>query len=165
MNLKAIQLSFLFNPISLFTREKPNAIEENTQSNIKLIWINLVNTYFPERTDLLNYMICWSQRPQKRVLASCNIEKRIVRIAPAMNLPESQDYLEALIYHELCHAVVGIGYKNGRRDIHSKSFKSIETLHPGIKELDKWIKQGGWINAVRKSTRKINKEKLLRRSA
>ncbi len=52
----------------------------------------------------------------------------------------------------------GIGIKNGRRDIHSKGFKDLESRHPEIKKLDLWIKQGGWIKAVRKSTRMINRD-------
>lgn len=161
MNFKAIQLSF-FNTFNFVTL-KPQEPQLSTSPELDLILKNLIYSYFPERLDLLNYKISWSKRAQKRVLASCNIEKRRIRVAPAMNLPESQKFLEALIYHELCHAVVGIGYKNGRRDIHSQSFKSIEKLHPGIIDLDKWIKDGGWINAVRKSTRMINKNKLIRR--
>jgi hypothetical protein len=164
MNFKAIQLSFLFNPLNLLNRPRvqPRIIEND--ADLFLIWEKLILQYFPEKSELLSNKIRWSKRPQKRVLASCNIEKRVVTVAPAMQLPESYIHLESLIYHELCHAVAGISMKNGRRDIHSKSFKSLEALHPGIKELDRWIKMGGWINAVRKSTRKINKEKLLRRT-
>lgn len=164
MNLKAIQLSFLFNPLNLLNRPSVNSKIVENDFDLYKTWENLTFQYFPENSELLSYKIRWSKRPQKRVLASCNIEKRIVTVAPAMQLPESHIHLEALIYHELCHAVAGISIKNGRRDIHSKSFKSLEALHPGIKDLDKWIKNGGWINAVRKSTRKINREKLLRRA-
>lgn len=161
MNIHATQLSFFFDAFSAFINPKKVSHELTLeQADPRAIWKNLVETYFQGRSDLLRYKIVWSNRPQKRVLASCNIEKKIVRIAPAMRLVESQPYLEALIYHELCHAVVGIGVKNGRRDIHSKSFKDLESLHPDIKSLDLWIKQGGWIKAVRKSTRMLNKERL-----
>ncbi len=164
MNLQATQLSFFFEAISSLLRPKKKIISQaspTSSNDLRIIWHKLVYKYFPNQSNLLNYKIVWSNRPQKRVLASCNIEKRIVRVAPAMRLDESRPYLEALIYHELCHAVVGIGYKNGRRDIHSKNFKQLESLHPEIKNLDQWIKEGGWIKAVRISTRAINRQKLL----
>lgn len=159
--MQATQLTFFFNAISTLIRPGPksHALIINPRDP-KAVWIDLVNKYFQGRSELMDYKVFWSKRPQKRVLASCNIEKKVVRIAPAMKLPESQPFLEALIYHELCHAVCGIGFKNGRRDIHSKRFKELEMQHPQILSLDLWIKQGGWIKAVRKSTRMINREKL-----
>ena len=161
MNFQATQLNFLFEAISSLIKPKAAPVELFDDSlTPKEIWIDLVRKHFQERVDLNSYKVVWSNRSQKRVLASCNIEKKIVRVAPAMRLAESQPYLEALIYHELCHAVVGIGIKNGRRDIHSKSFKELENQHPGIKLLDIWIKQGGWVNAVKKSNRLIKKKSL-----
>lgn len=163
MSTFARQLSFIFDSLRGLTPPQTPSI--SIKKDVKIIWDTLVLNHFPTRPDLYSYKILWSNRPQKRVLASCNIQKKIVRIAPAMNLPEAEPFLEALIYHELCHAVVGINIKNGRRDIHSKEFKRIETLHPEIKNLDMWIKTGGWIKAVRKSTRQINQLKRAKQVA
>lgn len=69
-----------------------------------------------------------------------------------MSVPQSKPYLEALIYHEMCHAVLGPPkVVRGRRVIHGKEFKALERLHPEIKALDNWINSGGWNLSVRQS--------------
>jgi hypothetical protein len=74
-----------------------------------------------------------------------------VLVARALDRPELEWALEALLYHEMCHAVVGIKKSsNGRRNkIHGREFYEIERRHPGIVLLDNWIKSGGWQTAVR----------------
>lgn len=68
-----------------------------------------------------------------------------------MSLPESQPYLEALIYHEMCHAVLGPPkIVKRRRIMHGRDFKALEKRHPEIKLLDTWIKAGGWSMAAKK---------------
>lgn len=134
-----------FFQLSLF-REKP----ELDVNILKKIWYDLIDSYFPERQDLKNYRLVWSRKKQTRSLASCSIEKRTIRVAKAMALPSSRPYLEALVYHELCHAVLGPPkIVRGRRIMHGKEFKNIEKNHPNIKYLDTWINSGGWDKAVR----------------
>ncbi|HMO17926.1 MAG TPA: SprT-like domain-containing protein [Oligoflexia bacterium] len=138
-------------------QNQPATIRKNKKSNrtllsdpqLKLIWDSLAHSYFPELSYLNNYQIQWSGRIQTRCLASCNIEKQIVRVAGAMKLEESKPFLDALIYHELCHAVAGIRVERGRRRIHTREFKALEKLHPGITALDQWIHDGGWVKAVK----------------
>jgi hypothetical protein len=72
-------------------------------------------------------------------------------VARALDRPELKWALEALIYHEMCHAVVGIKKSiNGKRNrIHGREFYELERQHPGIEQLDLWIKSGGWQKVVR----------------
>jgi hypothetical protein len=153
---KALSLT----PVKIFSANHEETIKHNTfppsdSDNIKLlsIWDDLVDTYFPFEQELKNYKVVWSGRVQTRCLASCNIQKKIVRVAPAMRLSESEPYLEPLLYHELCHAVVGIKIIRGRRKIHTPEFKDLERQHPQIALLDAWIRSGGWTKAVRKEKR------------
>lgn len=115
------------------------------------IWRRLVIQYFPDRPDLLSYRISWSHRKQKRCLASCNAEKRQVNVSGALNTPYLNWVLEPLIYHELCHAVIGPVHRvrGQRRSLHGREFKILERRHPDIKKLDQWIRDGGWQRAVR----------------
>jgi predicted SprT family Zn-dependent metalloprotease len=117
--------------------------------DLQLIWDQLSIRYFPDSHILKKYRIVWSNRKQTSCLGSCNIQTNVVRIASAMKQPSAHKYLEPLIYHEMCHAIVGIKIKNGRRKIHTREFKQLEKKHPGIIELDRWIKRGGWQRAVR----------------
>ena len=136
-----------FIQLPLFFRPPPPMIEPTSLVNI---WNHLIDKYFPARQDLKSYRIVWSNKKQTRSLASCSVEKRVVRVAKAMSLTSSRPYLEALIYHEMCHAVLGPPkIVKGRRIMHGKDFKAIEKLHPEIKLLDIWIKSGGWDKAVR----------------
>lgn len=134
---------------------EPNISPRSDSENFKLIsiWNDLVDTFFPFEQELKNYKVVWSGRVQTRCLASCNIQKKVVRVAPAMRLPESEPYLEPLLYHELCHAVVGIKIIRGRRKIHTPEFKNLERQHPQIPLLDAWIRSGGWTKAVRREKR------------
>lgn len=115
------------------------------------IWQLLAIQYFPNCTELNTYVIGWSTRKQKRTLASCSIEKRMVRVARELNYPELHIWLEPLVYHEMCHAVLGkdIPIRHRKRCWHGAEFKNLESQHPQILLLDQWIKNGGWSQTVR----------------
>ncbi len=141
-----------------------NLFEPPTNIDLSSIWRNLVAAHFPQREDLLKYKINWSRRRQTRVLASCNIRKLLVNVAQEMSQPECQEYLSSLIYHEMCHAVLGdkIGRIGTKRMWHGPQFKALEMRHPEIPKLDNWIKTGGWTRAVRSfRTRQYHKLRKL----
>ncbi len=131
----------------------------NINSNILYdTWNKLSVEYFP--TYALNqYKITWSNRNQKRTLASCNVRKKIVRVAKELNYPEHEKWLNPLLYHEMCHAVMAEDLeKQGikRRHIrwHGKDFKELEMQNPRESDFKAWIKQGGWNKAIRSSRSK-----------
>lgn len=130
--------------------------EYTNQSELLRLWTHLADTYFPEYQDLKNYKIVWSHRHQSSCLASINLQKKVVRVAPAMKLKESYYFLSPLLYHEMCHAIIGIKVERGRRKIHTREFKHLESQHPEIKLLDQWIKAGGWHLAARKAKMLFN---------
>ena len=70
-----------------------------------------------------------------------------------MKLKESYYFLSPLLYHEMCHAIVGIKVERGRRKMHTKEFKMLESKNPDISFLNQWIENGGWKKAVRKARR------------
>ena len=113
--------------------------------NLLTIWLALRREWFPERPDIDKYVIVWSTRPQKRTLASCNVHRKRVNVARELNYPQHLEWLVPLLYHEMCHAVLGLTVERW----HGKEFKALERRHPQIKEMDKWIKDGGWATAVR----------------
>lgn len=129
----------------------PSCFEAPQEIDLKNIWNSLVTEYFPDRHDLSLYSIDWSRRRQKRTLASCNIRKLQINVAQEMSLPECAAYLPALIYHEMCHAVLGdkVGRAGSKRMWHGPAFRQLEKRHPDIEKLDLWIKKGGWSKAVR----------------
>lgn len=117
------------------------------------IWNDVRIEYFPNLEHLKSYTVNWSVRRQRRTLASCQIRRKLVRVAKELNDPQFNPFLPALLYHEMCHAALGeqVGYYRGKRAWHGPSFKALESRHPGIKELDQWIKSGGWSYAVRRA--------------
>jgi hypothetical protein len=137
--------------LSLFVENKPRP-EKN--SALPELWKELRRNYFSERADLDEYLIVWSTRRHKSTLASCNVERRKVLVAGVFQLDEARPYLEALLYHEMCHAVLGKPpIKNNRRIMHGKDFYALECRHPGIPELDRWVKLGGWREAAKRYRR------------
>ncbi|MBX7138817.1 MAG: SprT-like domain-containing protein [Oligoflexia bacterium] len=109
--------------------------------------------YFPELPQLRDYTVRWSRRRQKRVLATCNISRLIVSVAKELSYPDRIEWLEPLLYHEMCHAVLkpqSLRHR-GRTRWHGPEFRALERRHPKIAELDRWIAEGGWRAAVRQA--------------
>ncbi len=83
--------------------------------------------------------ITWGKRPQagtvrKRTLGSFSCDgmgpgKGLIRINPVLdrkNVPSY--YVRFVVYHEMLHADMGVGRKNGRRQVHTPLFKERERL-------------------------------------
>ena len=115
------------------------------------IWINLRTEYFPDRPELDTYIVAWSSRSQKRVLASCNIRQRKVVVARDLSEPSACRGINPVLYHELCHAVIGesVRVQRGKRQWHGAEFRALEARHPDIEAMNAWIRSGGWAMAVR----------------
>jgi len=135
-------------------RESPAPYSEaktiQHQVCLQTMWAKVAYEYFPDLCHLNDYLVIWSSRRQKRTLASVNLKTQRVLVAMELNDPLFFVHLPALLYHEMCHAVIStdVTMKNGRRQWHGKQFKILEKQHPGIPALDCWIKAGGWRYAV-----------------
>ena len=134
-------------------------IKEKSEDILYYVWNKLNNEYFPDY-NLSDYRLEWSQRRQNRTLASCNVKKRVVRVAHELNYKEHYKWLSPLLHHEMCHAVMAEGLidENGRLKHkirwHGHDFKELERSHPQYSEFQFWIKQGGWSKAIRSARTK-----------
>jgi hypothetical protein len=115
------------------------------------LWTSLRTEYYPDRPELDSYVVAWSSRAQKRVLASCNIRRRRVVVARELFEPTACRWIAPVLYHELCHAVIGEGVhlQSGKRQWHGAEFRALEARHPDIPAMNAWIRSGGWAMAVR----------------
>ncbi len=133
---------------SRIARRQVRRIVYREDARLKSIWLKLRLEYFPNHPDLDLYLICWSRRRQRRVLASCNIKKHQVNVARQLAHELGERWLEPILYHEMCHAVLEdrVGYlgRGSRRAWHGKEFKELEKRHPSIDLLKEWMKSGGW---------------------
>lgn len=163
--VRILQLTFSWNR-SAARQSKPRPITTSAnkpdRSEILLLedtWRCLAAEFFPGNFDLLiSYTVRWASRPQVTTLASCNVERRRVLVAPAMRMDVCKPHLPALLYHEMCHAVLGIPeVVNGRRRVHTRDFRLLEARHPGIKSMDRWIKCGEWRAAAKLHRRRWNR--------
>jgi len=118
---------------------------------LQRVWVALRTEYFPDRPELDSYTVSWSVRSQKRVLASCNIRRRCVVVARELFEPTACRWIQPVLYHELCHAVIGeqVQISGGRRQWHGRDFRKLEARHPDIEAMNVWIRSGGWAMAVR----------------
>lgn len=123
----------------------------SSDQELQRIWDLVALEYFPDVVHLKDYAIYWSNRRQIRTLASCNIDKKAVRVAREMSSEHACRWLPALLYHEMCHAVLGdsVRRKGAKTAWHGPEFRALEKRHPEIEALDAWIKAGGWARAVR----------------
>jgi hypothetical protein len=116
------------------------------------LWCSLRQEFFPDHHHIDHYTVLWSSRPQKRVLASCNIRRQRVVVARELFEPSASRWISAVLYHEMCHAVIGESVhrsSSGKRMWHGSEFRSLEERHPDIGALNTWIETGGWSMAVR----------------
>jgi|GEM_PF-2279789 len=118
--------------------------------DLKNLWLGLRAAWFTERVDLDQFTVRWSRRRQKRTLASCNIRLKRVMVAGELKNPALRCWLEPLLYHEMCHAVLDCNIERigRRRAWHGGRFHELEGRHPQIKALNRWIKSGGWNRVV-----------------
>ncbi len=132
--------------------QRPRSLSTPSPRELLAIWAKLHQQFFPGHEILAQYNLFWSTRPQKRVLASCDIIGKRVRVARELARPEYERYLSPLLYHEMCHAVIGreVETRNGARLWHGPQFRALEANHPDSSMLQAWITEGGWATAVRR---------------
>jgi hypothetical protein len=140
----------------LFSRPAPKARTRRRVARsdefLYELWLNLRQEFFPEHAELDSYVVTWASRPQKRVLASCNITARRVNVARELFEPAASRWIAPVLYHEMCHAAIGISVQtsaSGKRMWHGAEFRRLEALHPDIPAMNAWIRSGGWAMAVR----------------
>ncbi len=153
--IRTIQLLLLDRTLPTKRRRAPRKVQAlpESDSSLKMLWCELRLHYFPDRPELDEYTVFWSNRRQKRVLGSCSIQKKAVRIAKELADPLHARWLSPLLYHEMCHAALGILPRGlrGKRAWHGNEFKALVARHPDTRELEQWIYQGGWRKAVRRN--------------
>lgn len=130
------------------------AIQKRGKSDefLLTVWKNLRREFFPDHAHIDEYTVAWSARPQKRVLASCNIRRRRIVVAQELFEPTAARWIAPVLYHEMCHAVIGEGVhlsQSGKRLWHGRQFRQLEARHPDIEAMNAWIATGGWAMAVR----------------
>ena len=73
---------------------------------------------------------------------SYDVETSTIRIHRRLdNQRVPRWFVGFIVFHELLHHVVGIEMRNGRRVIHSKSFRDLEARHPDYRRAMDWEKQ------------------------
>lgn len=138
----------------LFSRPAPPRRQRVFQHDefLQTLWCSIRAEYFPDHVELDTYIVAWSTRPQKRVLASCNIRARRVLVARELFEPAASRWIAPVLYHEMCHAFIGEQVsrtRSGKRLWHGAEFRALEARHPDIPAMNAWIRSGGWAMAVR----------------
>ncbi len=150
--LRQIELIFATKRSSTVrTKRKRRGSSQVSDPFLHQVWAELRREYYPDRSDLDSYVVAWSARQQKRVLASCNVRQHRVVVARELFEPAAVRWIAPVLYHELCHAVLGEGVisASGRRLWHGVEFRTLEARHPDIPALNMWIRSGGWAMVVR----------------
>lgn len=139
-------------PATQVSRGTVTVIHAPDPAPLERLWEQLIVEYFPNHAELRWYRVSWSSRQQKRVLASCDVIGRRVRVARELARPEYESFLSPLLYHEMCHAAIGrdVERRSGVRLWHGPQFRVLEARHPGSVLLQEWITSGGWATAVRR---------------
>lgn len=111
--------------------------------NLRVIFRKLNAEYFGNRVP--RYRIVWGRKAKKRpkneiVFATIQEEDRVIRIHPLLDrrfVPTW--FLEYVVYHEMCHAVVRDQYDSaGRRIVHHEKFNERERRFHWFRRAKVW---------------------------
>ncbi len=132
--------AFLNKMSSMVRRKPPRYFSVRTQGkcyDLRAIYERLNGEYFDSK---LASVITWGtgtsgKAVRKRTLGSYCSHTNIIRINPVLDKNTVPDYyIEFVVYHEMLHAAIGIGEKDGRRSVHTRAFRERERL---FREYDK----------------------------
>ena len=116
---------------------------EGRYFDLRTVFDKLNAKYF--RNALRRYVILWGRKrklpPMEYfVFGSIQEEDRIIRVHPLLDqrfVPAW--FLEYVIYHEMCHAVVRDEYDSaGRRIVHHEKFWERERRFPSYRRAKRW---------------------------
>lgn len=88
--------------------------------------------------------ITWGSAANRRSyeqmqMGSYSTSRRLITIHPKLDqkfIPRT--VVEATIFHEMCHALIPVKEKNGRKQIHPPSFKKMEEKYPHLRKAQVW---------------------------
>lgn len=102
---------------------------------------DMVNSqYFASTMDV---KVSWGKNSKGAYnirLGSYNLEDNLMRIHPSLDSKKVPCYfVESIIYHELCHAAVGVkSSHNGRTLFHTREFNELEKQFKHFEKAAKW---------------------------
>jgi hypothetical protein len=136
-------------------RRIPSIRQAGRHFHLGAIFDRINGEYFDGKVTVA---ITWGRRSTRRRrrsirLGSYRREQNLIRINPALDagfVPPS--VVEALVHHEMLHAVIPIRTKNGRRVVHSRDFQSREREYHGYLEAKKWTRENLGLLLQRGST-------------
>jgi len=117
--------------------------EQGRHFNLREIFDKMNARYFGDRFK--DYRIEWGRRRKERptneiVFGTIQEEDRLIRIHPLMDrafIPRW--FVEYVVYHEMCHAVVKDKYtKSGKRIVHHEAFFERERKFRWFKRAKRW---------------------------
>lgn len=99
--------------------------------NLRSLFDEINSEYFEGR---IASSVTWGARSgrhavRKRTLGSYSSRTDLIRIHPVLDRKDVPVYyLKFVLYHEMLHADMGVGERNGRRTVHTKEFRRRERL-------------------------------------
>jgi predicted SprT family Zn-dependent metalloprotease len=119
---------------------------EGRHFNLQEIFKSLNERYFGGK--FRRYNIGWGRRRKEKpknyfVFGTIQEEDRVIRIHPLLDAPfVPKWFLEYIVYHEMCHAVVPDEiYPSGRRKVHTDDFFRREKKFRFYRRARQWEKE------------------------
>ena len=126
----------------------PDALVTKGQMvDLRLMFQRLNERYFDGQ---LTCLVTWGQvgtpkvfsRTKRLILGSFQHERNIIRIHPVLDHKRvPSEVVEGILFHEMCHALVGDEGQGSRRVLHGPAFRKNLQRNPHTESSDTWIRE------------------------
>lgn len=119
----------------------PPIVTKGRIYNLQKIFDRLNRRVFKKR---LKTKITWGKNRSKKgyeqlQMGSFSTSRNLITLHPSLDQKWVPHYVvEATVFHEMCHAIVPITRLNGRKQIHSPQFKTLEKRYPHLLKAKRW---------------------------
>jgi hypothetical protein len=112
---------------------------EGRVHDLNLMKRRILERYFPDQGQ--EVPVFWTSKKVRGYWGKYFQNPARIVINRRLDSPKVPGYaVEAVLYHEILHHVLGIPVVNGRRRPHSRKFREAEKRYPMYKEAEKFLK-------------------------
>lgn len=120
-------------------RRRSRGFTARSRPDLEALRDDLARRYFEQTVDI---PVCWGRETHGRrsmTFGSYDFRHQRIRIHPRLAQPDVPGYfVEAVLFHEMLHHVLGYERSRGRRVLHSRRFRDWESRYEHAEQARHW---------------------------